>query len=614
MNNESIKRDLSEQVAALPNSPGVYQFIDSKGVIIYVGKAKSLKKRVSSYFVDNQGHSAKVQVMVRKIVDIRHHVVDTEQDALLLENSLIKELQPRYNILLKDDKTYPWLVITNEQFPCITTRRSIVHDGAEYFGPYGSITVMRTVIDFIHRIAPIRICKHQLTEESIARGKHKLCLQYHIKRCMAPCEGKQSREEYNDFIAKIRMILKGNIRPVVTWLEEEMLRASRELRFEDAEMHKQRIIAINRYQAKSVIVSSKIDNCDVFTTIIDDDEAYCNFIRIRHGSIIAIQTLRLEMGVDSTEQDVLATAINHVVEITRTPLAPEVLVTTMPSTAPIFNNIKFHIPRRGEKLELINLSRKNAEQYRAKHIEERERMEAKMSYNTIMAEMRAELNLDREPRHMECFDNSNIQGTDAVASCVVFRNGQPSRSEYRHFKVRTVEGANDFATMYEIISRRYHRLIEDNEPLPDLIVVDGGKGQLSSACQALRDLGILNRVNIIGLAKRIEEVFFPDNPRPLYLNRLKRPIKVICHIRDEAHRFAITFHRSLHRSKMTVSELENIKGIGEKSRNELLKAFKSPKTLYYATEDEIAEVVGRSKAKIIKQHFPNNQNIDKSKR
>ena len=605
--NDDIRTYLKQKVASLPNSPGVYQFIDSKGTIIYVGKAKSLKKRVSSYFVDSQGHSAKVRIMVGKIVDIRHHVVDTEQDALFLENSLIKELQPRYNILLKDDKSYPWIAITNEPFPRVTTRRSIVHDGSEYFGPYGSTTAMRAILDFVQKVAPIRICKTPLCEDSIAKGKHKLCLQYHIKRCMAPCEGLQSREEYNEFISKVRMILKGNINPVVSWLEKEMYKASDELRFEDADLYKQRIISIKKYQAKSVIVSPKICDLDVFTTVVDEEEAFCNFIRIRHGSIIAIQTLRMEVGIDNAEGDILAAAINHVVSTTRMELAPEVLVTTIPSSASIFNNIKFHIPRRGEKLELINLSHKNLETYRTKFLEERERMRAHMSYDTIMDEMRRELNIDREPRHMECFDNSNIQGTDAVSSCVVFRNGKPSRSEYRHFKVKTVEGPDDFATMYEVVKRRYQRMMQNNEPLPDLIIVDGGKGQLSSAYMALMDLQIENKVNIIGLAKRLEEVFFPGNPHPLYLNRLKRPIKVICHIRDEAHRFAINFHRATHRANMTISELDNIKGIGEKSRNALLKKFKSIKTLKNTSEGKIAEVVGKSKAKIIKQYFADKQ-------
>ena len=610
--NNSITTHLREQVAALPNAPGVYRFVDSSGKIIYVGKAKSLKKRVSSYFVDSRDHSAKIRVMVGKIVDIRHTVVNSEQDALLLENSLIKELQPRYNTLLKDDKTYPWITITNEPFPRVVSRRDIVHDGTEYFGPYSSITTMRAILDFIHTIIPVRICKQQLTEEGIAKGKYRDCLQYHIHKCKAPCIGMQSREEYDANISKIRMILKGNIRPVVAWLEEEMLRASHELRFEDAEQMMLRLQAIKRYQSKSVIVSSKIVECDVFTTITDDDIAFCNFIRIRHGSIVAIHTIRLNIGIDSAEEDILATAINHVVETTGMPLANEVLVTTIPSTAPIFDNIKFHIPRRGEKLELINFSRKSAETTHAKYIADKELLQTKLSDSSLMEEMKQEIGLNREPRHIECFDNSNIQGVDAVASCVVFRDGKPSRKEYRHFRVKSVEGANDFATMYEIISRRYYRVMENNEELPDLIVVDGGKGQLSSACMALKDLGILDKVNIIGLAKRIEEVFFPNNPQPLYLNRFKRPIKVICHIRDEAHRFAITFHRATHRTKMTESEFSNIKGIGEKSRNELLKAFKSIKVVEIATEDELAAVVGRAKAKIIREYFANKQAVSKN--
>lgn len=603
--NDGISMKVREQVAALPDSPGVYQFVDAKGTIIYVGKAKNLKKRVSSYFVDSRNHSSKIRIMVRKIVEVRHHVANTEQDALFLENALIKQLQPRYNSLLKDDKTYPWIAITNEPFPRILTSRNIERDGSEYYGPYGSTTLLRALIDFIYNVAPIRICSMDLTEKSIASGKHKECLQHHLNKCMAPCTGKQSVEEYNQHIANVRMILKGNIRPVRTWLEQEMMRASHELRFEDAELYKQRLIALNKYQSKSVIVSSKIIDCDIFTTIIDEEEAFCNFVRIRHGSIIAIQTIRMNLGIEGGEADILSTAIRYVVDTTGMGLAPLVLVDVKPSTADMYENVKFQTPYRGEKLELMKFSRKNAENYRAHILAERERANPERHSDKLMAEMKMELNLDREPRHMECFDNSNIQGTYAVASCVVFRNGRPSNKEYRHFKVKSVEGADDFATMYEIIYRRYHRVLEDKEDIPDLIVIDGGKGQLSYACMALNELGLLNRVNVIGLAKRIEEVFYPNDPNPHYLNRLKQPIKTICHIRDEAHRFAITFHRSLRNADLTDSELLGIKGIGEKSRNDLLRKFMSVEVVKYATEQELAEVVGASKAKKIKDYFAN---------
>lgn len=606
---ESINIKLKEQVSALPSSPGVYQFVDNKGVIIYVGKAKNLKKRVSSYFVESRNHSDKIRVMVKKIVEIRHHVVNTEQDALLLENSLIKELQPRYNSLLKDDKTYPWIVITNEQYPRIVTRRAIERDGAEYYGPYGSATILRALLDFIHNVAPIRICKDNITDKSIALGKHKQCLQYHINKCMAPCIGKQSQEEYDEQISRVRMILKGNIRPVQTWLEQEMIRASMELRFEDADIYKQRLASLYKYQSRSVVVSSRIVECDVFTTIIDEDDAFCNFVRIRNGSMVAIQTIRMELGVDSDKADILSSAIQHVVSATGMGLAPLVLVDVKPSIAPMYESVKFHTPLRGEKLELIKFSLKNAENYRANYLIKKS--ESKQDYNndSLMAEMKNELNLDREPRHMECFDNSNFQGTHAVSSCVVFRNGKPSNKEYRHFRVKSVDGPNDFATMYEVIYRRYFRLLEDDSDLPDLIIVDGGKGQLSSACLALNELGLLDRVNIIGLAKRIEEVFFPNNPNPLYLNRLKRPIKTICHIRDEAHRFAITFHRSLRSADIADSELLDIKGIGEKSRVALLRKFLSIEVIKRATAQELAEVVGMAKAKKIKEYFTNKQQI-----
>ena len=602
-----VKDNIREQVAALPHSPGVYQFVDRNGTIIYVGKAKDLRKRVSSYFVENRDHSAKVIVLVKQIVEIRHIVVDSEQDALLLENSLIKSLQPRYNILLKDDKTYPWIVIRREPFPRVMSTRQLVRDGSEYFGPYGSIATQRSLLDFIRRVIPLRTCKLNLTTESIAQGKHSLCLQYHLGNCKAPCVGKQSEEEYAEYIALVRSVLRGDLRPVSHWLEESMMEAARELRFEAAEEFKQRLQSLKSYQSKSVIVSAKIVDTDVFSLLEDDDIAYCNHICIRHGSIVAVQTLRMTTGVDGDHADMLSMAIQHIAEGISGGLARDVIVPMMPSAATLFDGVTFTIPKRGEKAELLEFSLRSAKIYRAELMKNLEIKNPERHTERLMAAMQRELHLDRQPRHIECFDNSNLQGTNPVASCVVFRDGKPSRKEYRHFNIKTVEGPDDFASMREIIHRRYSRLLSEGAELPDLIIVDGGKGQLSSAYGVLKELGIEHRVPIVGLAKRLEEVFYPGDPIPYYLSRTGEPLKVVCHIRDEAHRFGITFHRHKRNKSLTVSELDNISGIGEKSRTALLKHFKSLRAIKAASLEELTSVIGQGKAERLFNHLHKEQ-------
>ena len=589
----------------MPHSPGIYQYIDRNNKVIYVGKAKDLKKRVSSYFVESKEHSAKVVVMVRQIVDIKHIVVDTEQDALLLENSLIKSLQPRYNILLKDDKTYPWIVIRREPYPRVESTRQLVRDGSHYFGPYGSIATQRSILEFIREVVPLRTCKLNLSEEKIAKGKYKSCLQYHLGNCKAPCEGLQTEEEYAESIALVQSILKGDLRPVKQWLEGEMMRAAENLKFELAEVYKQRLKSLKNYQSKSVIVSSKIIDADVFTIYNEGltDEAYCNFISIRHGSIVAVQTVRMTTGIDTSPEELIARGIEHVVDEFNHTLAREVIVSHMPTSAILFNGTIFTIPQRGDKAELIAFSLRSARLYRAelqKHLAQRN---PERHTDKLMEDMRRELHLEREPRHIECFDNSNLQGTNPVASCVVFRDGKPSRKEYRHFNIKTVEGPDDFASMREIVYRRYSRLIEEGAELPDLIIVDGGKGQLSSAYGVLKQLGIEKQVPIVGLAKRLEEVFYPNDPEPYYLSRLGEPLKVVCHIRDEAHRFGITFHRKKRSLNFLNSEISEIKGIGPKSANDLLKHFKSVKAIAKASKEEISKVVGLKRAEIITSHF-----------
>ena len=594
---------LREQVAALPLTPGVYQFLDRDGKIIYVGKAKSLRKRVSSYFVKNKDHSPKVRVLVKQICAIQHIVVNSEHDALLLENSLIKTHQPRYNILLKDDKTYPWIVLRRENFPRVESTRQLRHDGSQYFGPYGSVSMQRSILEFIREVIPLRTCKLNLSPQSIARGKYGVCLQYHLGNCKAPCVGAQNEAEYGYLTDMVKDILKGDLRPVRQYLEQNMMTAAAELRFEAAQRFKQRLAALENYQSRSVIVSAKIVDCDIFSLLEDDDVAYCNFIRLRHGSIVALHTVRLTMGVDATPEELLSTAIQYIVENISHDLSREVIVPFIPSAAILFDGVTFTTPKRGEKAELLEFSLKSARIYRAEQLKNLEIKNPERHTDRLMNAMQRELHLDRQPRHIECFDNSNLQGTNPVASCVVFRDGKPSRKEYRHFNVKTVVGPDDFASMREIVYRRYSRLLEEKAELPDLIIVDGGKGQLSSAYEVLCALGIENQVPIVGLAKRIEEVFYPNDPMPYYLSRTGEPLKVVCHIRDEAHRFGITFHRQKRSQAFINSELEQIPGIGTKSLNSLLRHFKSVSKVREATLAELTEVVGESRAKKIIEYF-----------
>lgn len=592
-----------EQVAALPLEPGVYQFLDRDGKVIYVGKAKSLRKRVSSYFVKNKDHSAKVKVLVKQVCAIKHIVVGSEQDALLLENSLIKSLQPRYNILLKDDKTYPWIVLRKENFPRVESTRQVRHDGSQYFGPYGSISMQRSILEFIREVIPLRTCKLNLAPQNIAKGKYGVCLQYHLGNCKAPCVGHQSEEEYAELLAMVKDVLKGDLRPVRRYLEENMQAAAAELKFELAQRFKQRLDALENYQSRSVIVSAKIVDCDIFSLLEDDDVAYCNFIRLRRGSIVALHTVRLTTGVDATAEEMLSAAIQHIVENISHDLSREVIVPFIPSAAILFDGVTFTVPKRGEKADLLEFSLKSARIYRAEQMKNLEIKNPERHTERLMRAMQKELHLDHEPRHIECFDNSNLQGTNPVASCVVFRDGKPSRKEYRHFNVKTVVGADDFASMREIVYRRYSRLLEEGAELPDLIIVDGGKGQLSSAYEVICALGIEKRVPIVGLAKRIEEIFFPGDPMPYYLSRTGEPLKVVCHIRDEAHRFGITFHRQKRSKAFINSELEQIEGIGAKSLNALLKRFKTVSNVRSAKVEELSEVVGLKRAQAIVAYF-----------
>ena len=598
VNNLSLK----EQVALLPLLPGCYLFSDKNGEVIYVGKAKSLKKRVSSYFVESRDHSPKVRVMVRHIASLRHIVVDSETDALLLENSLIKSLKPRYNILLKDDKSYPWIALTAPPFERVISTRRVVKDGSRYFGPYASISAQKAMLDFISEVIPLRTCRLNLSQEQIDKGKYAPCLQYHIGNCKAPCCGRQSAAEYAELVDMAVSALKGDLRPVKSYLESEMNTAAEQLRFEAAQRFKTRLDALEKYRSKSVIVSANMIDADIFSLYTEGDEAYCNFLRVKNGSIIAVQTLQLSVGVDADEQQMLTLGIQHIVENIAEQLQDEVIVPFLPEVQ-LFEGIRFTTPQRGEKRDLLEFSLRTARLFRAEQMKNLEIKNPERHTSRLMEAMQRELRLDREPRHIECFDNSNTQGTYPVASCVVFRNGKPSKREYRHFNIKTVVGADDFASMREIITRRYSRLVEEGAELPDLIVVDGGKGQLSSAYSVLCELGLESKIPIVGLAKRLEEVYYPNDPMPYYLSRTGEPLKVMCHIRDEAHRFGITFHRNKRTGAMIHSRLEEIDGIGSKTIEQLFRHFKTLSKIKSASVEQLAEVIGKARAERIFNHF-----------
>ena len=603
---ESDNSFLREQVALLPLSPGVYQFVDRSGTVIYVGKAKSLRKRVSSYFVQSKEHSAKVRVLVRQIAEIRHIVVGSETDALLLENSLIKTLQPRYNILLKDDKTYPWIVVRREHFPRVQSTRQLLRDGSQYFGPYGSGMMQHSVLEFIREVVPLRTCKLNLAPELIARGKYSVCLQYHIGNCKGPCVGLQSEEDYDTQVGLVVSILKGDLRPVRSYLEEEMARASAALRFEQAQRYKQRLDALDHYAGRSVIVSARIVDVDVFSLLPDDDVAYCNFVRIRHGSVVGVSTVRLSTGVGADERDMLTLAIQHVVEhIAGGELAREVIVPFLPSTTLLFDGVTFTVPKRGEKLDLLEFSQKSARIYRAEQLKNLEIKNPERHTDRLMTALQKELRLDRQPRHIECFDNSNLQGSHPVASCVVFRDGKPSRKEYRHFNVKTVEGPDDYASMREIVYRRYSRLVAEGAELPDLIIADGGKGQMGAIHEVLEHLQL--DIPIAGLAKdarhRTAELLCGYPPLLVGLRPTSPLFHLLSHIQEEVHRFAISFHRQKRSKDFIHSELEQIPGVGEKTVRELLQHFRTVAKVKAASFEELAALVGEARARKIRTSF-----------
>lgn len=594
-----VLEGLRERVALLPDLPGVYQYFDAAGVIIYVGKAKNLKKRVSSYF-NRELEYTKTMVLVSKIRDIRHIVVESEDDALLLENNLIKEYQPRYNIRLKDDKTYPWLVVKNEAFPRVFSTRNLIRDGSSYYGPYTSVTVLRALQDIIKQLYKLRTCSLSLTRENIRRHKFKLCLEYHIGNCKAPCEAMIGEEEYAGYVDQIRGLLKGNVAGVISSLKAKMTDLADLYLFEEAQELKEKIAALERFQAKSTIVNPSIHDVDVFSIVEGRNVAYVNFLKVINGAIIQTYSVELKKRLEESLEEMLQFAI---VEIRSKfdSTSPEILVPFKIEYA--LKNTRFTVPVIGDKKKLLDLSERNAKYFQLERLKQYEKQNPDAHLERILDTMQHDLHLSEKPVHIECFDNSNLQGTHPVASCVVFRNAKPSVRDYRHFNIKTVEGPNDFASMEEIVYRRYKRMLEEGSALPQLVVVDGGKGQLSAAMKSIEKLDLVGKLAIVGIAKRLEEIFYPGDPVPLYIDKNSVSLKVIQHIRDEAHRFGITFHRSKRSKSMVVSELDGISGLGPKTIELLMNKFKSINHLKKAQLSDIQDVIGKAKGLAVYSHF-----------
>ena len=582
-------------VSVLPDLPGIYQYFDQSGKIIYVGKAKNLKKRVSSYFNKNQPNR-KTAMLVRNIANIRHMAVETEQDALLLENNLIKKYQPRYNIRLKDDKTYPWIVIKNERFPRVFQTRTVIKDGSNYFGPYTSILAVRTLLEFFRKLYKLRNCKLNLSEDQIRHGKFKVCLEYHIGNCQAPCVGFIDHDNYLEGINQIREILKGNIFGVIKYFKNLMKQYASEMKFEEAAVVKEKLELLEKFQTRSTVVSSSINDVDVFTIDMDDQFAYINYLKIIHGAIMQTYTMEIKKVLDETAEELLEFAIVDIRQKIYSN-AKEILVPVKLDLS--LDNVKISIPKQGDKKKLLELSEKNAKYFRLEKLKHQSISKTEQNVNRILETMQKDLQLKVQPKHIECFDNSNLQGTNPVSSCVVFKDGKPSKRDYRHFNVKTVEGPNDFASMEEVIYRRYRRLLDENQSLPHLIVIDGGKGQLGAALNSLEKLGLRGSISIIGIAKRLEEIYFPGDSVPLYLNKNSETLKIIQQLRDEAHRFGITFHRNKRSGEFIKSELDQIKGIGEKTKILLMKRFKSVENLKKQNYDTVVSEIGDSKARLI---------------
>ena len=594
MNNETLNR-IKNIISVMPEKPGVYQYFNKDGVIIYVGKAKNLKRRVSSYFNKNN-QSIKTSMLVKHIEDLKYFIVESEEDALHLENSMIKEYQPKYNILLKDDKTYPWIVVKKEPFPRIFLTRTVIKDGSKYYGPYSNVNMAKVVLSLIKRLYPIRSCSFLLTNDKIKSGKISKCLEYHIKNCNAPCVGLEDSDKYDEYIKQARQILNGETTELSQILISEMQQLSSELKFEEAQKVKEKYLLLENYRSKSVIVNSSVHNVDVFGYEDYEGTVYINYMNIREGAIVQSMTISYKKRIDEEKEDILALGVTELRERFESN-ALEVIVPFefgVESTHYIVT-----VPQRGDKRHLLQISTKNAIQYRIDLTKQSEKLNPEQRTTRILTQLAKDFHLNELPRHMECFDNSNTQGTNPVSACVVFKNAKPSKKDYRHFNVKTVIGANDYATMQEVIHRRYKRLLDEGGDLPQMIIVDGGKGQLSVAVETLKELGLYDKIAIIGIAEKLEEIYFPNDSVPLYIDKNSESLKVIQRMRDEAHRFGITHHRKKRSKAQVVSELDSIKGIGIKTKELLIKTFKSVKRIKEADYQEIVNLIGRSKADIL---------------
>ena len=588
-------KELKEKISILPDTPGCYLYYDAAGTVIYVGKAKNLKRRVSSYF--NRTHdSIRTMLLVKNIADMKYIVVPTEQDALNLENSLIKEYKPHYNVLLKDDKSYPWIVVTKEHYPRVFMTRTRIKDGSKYFGPYTNTGVAKAVLNLIRELYPVRTCRHAITPDYVSKGKGRLCLEYHLKNCLGCCTGMISQEKYGEMIDHVKQILRGDTQELLDYLRAEMAGLAAELRFEEAQLLKEKYQLIERYQSKSVIVSQTLDDIDVFGVDDDRDQVYVNYMHVRRGAIVRSITFEYKRRLDEPVEEILGYAILEAKE--KFALSyDEVVVPLLPDIE--LEGVTYTVPQRGDKMKLLEVSTHNARQNKVDSLKMMEKHDPEKRVERTLERMKSDFRLTELPRHIECFDNSNIQGTNPVASCVVFRNAKPAKRDYRHFNIKTVEGPDDFASMKEVLTRRYTRLMEEGEELPQLIVVDGGKGQLSAAVEALDDMGLRGTIAVVGIAKRLEEIYFPGDSVPLYIDKNSESLRVVQHLRDEAHRFGITHHRNRRSKSQIVSELDDIKGVGAKTREALLQTFKSVKRLREASIESIAEITGPARASLI---------------
>ena len=600
-----MNSNLELQLKTLPQDPGVYRYYDKDNNLLYVGKAKNLKKRVLSYFNKNHG-GYRTRIMVSKIVRLETTIVNSEYDALLLENNLIKELNPYYNVMLKDDKTYPWICIKNEPFPRVFLTRNVIKDGSEYYGPYAKPRQAKILIDTIKKIYKLRTCNLNLSPNKIDEGKYKVCLEYHIKNCLGPCEGFESEEEYSEKIKAIRGIIKGDYKIARQYLTSQMMLFAEKMEFENAHTVKERLEILEDYQTHSMVVNAYIDDVDVFGMFSDESAAYVNYFKINNGSIVQSFTTEIKKVLEESDEEIMEEAL---VEI-RQKFSSKSKEIYLPFHLSVeIPGAKIIVPKVGDKKRIVELSEKNAREYRLEKLKQVQIVDPERHTNRIMAEMQKNLRMPVEPRHIEGFDNSNIQGTNPVSACVVFKDGKPSKQDYRIFHVKTVEGPNDFATMEEVILRRYSRLLDEGEDLPQLILIDGGKGQLSSAVKSLKTLGLYGKITIVGIAKRLEEIFFPEDPIPLYLDKKSETLKILQRVRDEAHRFGVKHHRTRRKNSTIKSELEEIPGVGPKSIELLLSKLKSVKRIRESSMETLEEILGKSKAKVIFEYFNGNENI-----